>query len=62
MGSPLFSAIICGNRIMEKHGLDMRDNGTKTRKVHANSNKYALEKNGGYMQNSLGGKLISGGR
>ena len=47
---------------MEKHGLDMWNNDTKTRKVYANSNKYALGKNGGYMPSSLDSRLISGGR
>ena len=34
----------------------------KTRKVHADGINIVLEKNGGYMLSSLGGRLISVGR
>ena len=40
----------------------MRDNDMITRKAHAEGINFALGKNGGYMPNSLGGRLISVGR
>ena len=38
----------------------MKVNTTKTRKVHANEDKLHTEKNGGYMPNTLGGRLVVG--
>ena len=38
---------------------ETRDNDTITRKVHADGNKFALGKNGGYTPSSLGGRSIS---
>ena len=41
---------------------EKRDNDTITRTVHADGNKFALGKNGGYMPSSLGSGSISVGR
>ena len=41
---------------------EMRNNDTKTIKVHEDGNKFYLGKNGGYIPNSLGGRSISLGR